>query len=84
MADLLSIDEAQRLILERAIALPPEPVRIGEAAGRVLAEAAVSRVDLPPFRSSATDGFAVRAADTPGTLRIVGRVAAGVPFGGSI
>ena len=25
------------------------------------------------------DGFAVRAADTPGTLPIVGRVAAGVP-----
>ena len=84
MADLLSIDEAQRLILERATALPAEPVPIDRAAGRVLAEAAVSKVDLPPFPSSAMDGFAVRSADTPATLQIVGRVAAGVPFDGSI
>jgi molybdopterin molybdotransferase len=84
VADLLSIDEAQRLILERVRALPPEPVPIEQAAGRVLAEAAVSRVDLPPFPSSAMDGFAVRAADTPGTLQIVGRVAAGIPFDGSL
>jgi molybdopterin molybdotransferase len=84
VADLLSIDEAQRLILERATALPAEPVPIEQAAGRVLAEAVVSKVDLPPFPSSAMDGFAVRAPDTPGTLQIVGRVAAGVPFDGSL
>ena len=84
MVDLLSIDEAQRLILERATALPAEPVAIDQAAGRVLAEAAESKLDLPPFPSSAMDGFAVRAADTPGTLQIVGRVAAGIPFEGSL
>ena len=47
--------------------------------GRVLAEDVVSRVDLPPFPSSAMDGFAVRAADTPGTLPVVFRIAAGAP-----
>jgi molybdopterin molybdotransferase len=45
-------------------------VPLGEAAGRVLAEPARARVDLPPFPSSAMDGFAVRAADTPGALRV--------------
>jgi molybdopterin molybdotransferase len=30
------------------------------------------------------DGFAVRAADLPGTLRIVGESAAGTPFGGPL
>jgi molybdopterin molybdotransferase len=84
VADLLSIEKAQRLILERATALPGEPVPINQAAGRVLAEAALSKVDLPPFPSSAMDGFAVRAADTPGTLRVAGHAAAGVPFDGTI
>src|SRR4029077_242387 len=38
-----------------------------------------SLVDLPPFASSAMDGFAVRSSDTPGRLPVVARIAAGVP-----
>jgi molybdopterin molybdotransferase len=76
---LLTIEEALAAILARARRLPAEAVPLGAAAGRVLAEDARSTVDLPPFPSSAMDGFAVRAADTPGTLPVVGRVAAGRP-----
>jgi molybdopterin molybdotransferase len=54
---------------------------VTRAAGRVLAEPAVARTDLPPFDSSAMDGFAVRAADTPGRLTVVGQSAAGSPAG---
>ena len=79
MAELLTLEEAQRLVLERAAPLPAEPVPLERAAGRVLAETARAVVDLPPFPSSAMDGFAVRAADTPGTLPVVFRVAAGRP-----
>src|ERR671924_2005292 len=79
VAALLSIAEAQQLILERAKPLPAEPLAIEAAAGRVLAEPARAVVDLPPFPSSAMDGYAVRAADTPGRLAIVGRAAAGAP-----
>ena len=79
MADLLTVDEARRLILERARPLPSEPVPLAEAAGRVLAEDARSTVDLPPFPSSAMDGFTLRAADAPGRLPIVARIAAGRP-----
>jgi molybdopterin molybdotransferase len=79
MTDLLPVEEAQRLVVERARPLPPEPVPLELAAGRVLAQAARAAVDLPPFASSAMDGFAVRAADTPGRLRVVDRVAAGRP-----
>jgi molybdopterin molybdotransferase len=77
---LLSLEEAQRLIVERAHPLENETVALERAAGRVLAEPARARVDLPPFPSSAMDGFALRAAETPGELRIaeVG-VAAGRP-----
>src|SRR5262249_45539082 len=79
MAELLSLAEAQSRVLERAAPLEGEPVPIAHAAGRVLADDARSLVDLPPFPSSAMDGFAVRAADTPGRLPIVARIAAGVP-----
>nr|MBA2569177.1 molybdopterin molybdotransferase MoeA [Actinomycetota bacterium] len=36
-------------------------------------------VNLPPFDSSAMDGFAVRAEDTPGSFPVVFHVAAGSP-----
>jgi molybdopterin molybdotransferase len=79
MADLLSVDEALGLVLERVQALPAERVPLGEAAGRFLAAPAVAAVDLPPFDSSAMDGFAVRASDTPGRLPVTFRIAAGRP-----
>jgi molybdopterin molybdotransferase len=79
VARLLTFEEAQQLVLSRVRRLEPEPVRIEDAAGRFLAETARSAVDLPPFPSSAMDGFAVRAGDTPGELPIVFRIAAGHP-----
>jgi molybdopterin molybdotransferase len=77
--DLLTFEAAQALVVERVARLPVETVPVGKAAGRVLAEPALSAIDLPPFDSSAMDGFAVRAADTPETLPVVFRVAAGRP-----
>ena len=46
---LISVAEAQRLVLERAQRLDAERVPVERAAGRVLAEPAASLVDLPPF-----------------------------------
>jgi molybdopterin molybdotransferase len=77
--NLVSIEEAQRLVLDRVERLPVETVRVGEAGGRVLAEAGRAAVDLPPFDSSAMDGFALRAADAPGRLPVSFRIAAGSP-----
>jgi molybdopterin molybdotransferase len=79
VAPLPTIEEALALVLERVRPLPAEDVSLESALGRVLAEPGVAAVDLPPFPSSAMDGFAVRAADLPGTLPIVGRIAAGRP-----
>jgi len=76
---LLSIDDALELILAEVRALSPESVSLAAARGRFLAEDAVAQVDLPPFPSSAMDGFAVRSADTPGCLPVVFRIAAGRP-----
>ncbi|HKP19511.1 MAG TPA: gephyrin-like molybdotransferase Glp [Gaiellaceae bacterium] len=79
MTELLSLAEAQRAVLARVAPLAAETVALAKAAGRVLAEPAKAVVDLPPFPSSAMDGYAVRAADTPGTLPVVFRIAAGNP-----
>jgi molybdopterin molybdotransferase len=84
MASLLTLQEAQERVLERARPLPAEFVPVAEAGGRVTAEDVPARVDLPPFANSAMDGFAVRAADLPGTLRIVGESAAGHPYEGRV
>ncbi|HEY4224890.1 MAG TPA: gephyrin-like molybdotransferase Glp [Pseudolysinimonas sp.] len=57
----------------------PESVPLTEALGRVLAADVISPIDLPPFRNSQMDGYAVRAADVasaPVSLPVVGEVAA--------
>ncbi len=79
MAALLTLAEAQERVLARVEPLPAEDVSLRDAAGRVTAEAAKAAIDLPPFASSAMDGYAVRAADLPGRLAVVGHAAAGRP-----
>ena len=81
VAGLLSVDEALARILARVEPLAAEHVPLAEADGRVLAEDALATVDLPGFASSAMDGYAIRSADTPGSLPVVGHVAAGRPSG---
>jgi molybdopterin molybdotransferase len=75
--ELLTVEQALERVLEHAHLLPTETVTLEDAFGRVLREPARSAVDLPPFPSSAMDGFALRAAETPGELPIAFRVAAG-------
>ena len=79
MSSLPTIDEALALVLARARSLEAEEVPVGRAAGRIVAEPASAASDLPPFDSSAMDGYAVRAEDTPGQLNVVGHSAAGKP-----
>lgn len=79
MAELLAVEEALERVLERVRPLASETVPLAQAAGRVLAADARAATDLPPFASSAMDGYALRASDTPGTLPVALRVAAGSP-----
>lgn len=79
MTDLLTLEAAIEAVLVRSAPLPRERVALEAAGGRVLAAPARALVDLPPFASSAMDGFALRSADTPGRLPVVARIAAGLP-----
>ncbi|HJU54324.1 MAG TPA: gephyrin-like molybdotransferase Glp, partial [Pyrinomonadaceae bacterium] len=80
MAQMISVEEAIRIVKERTPKLAAERVALADAVGRVLAEEVVADSDLPPFDRAQMDGYAVRAADTshtPASLRVVGESAAG-------
>jgi molybdopterin molybdotransferase len=76
---LLTREEALARVLDACSPLHAETVPLPQLLGRFAAEEVRAVVDLPPFPSSAMDGFALRAAETPGRLPVVERVAAGVP-----
>ncbi len=57
--------------------MTPETVLLAHADRRILADDIAADRDYPPFNRSARDGFAVRSADLPGSLRVIGEVRAG-------
>jgi molybdopterin molybdotransferase len=77
---LMSADDALARILAGVPALPAVEVLLLDALGLVLAEDVAADRDVPPFRNSAMDGYAVRGDDVataPARLRVVGEIAAG-------
>jgi len=83
---LLTYEEAKILIQET---FKPKPLGTGqtallEAHNRVLAQDAISKLDIPPFNRSTVDGYAVKAQDTfgadenqPVKLQVCGMVSIG-------
>ena len=79
---LLRLDEALAVIAAETRPVEgTERLPLHEADGRVLAADLAAPMDLPPFRNSAVDGYAVRLADLEGldALPVQGRLAAGAP-----
>lgn len=60
----LDLQEAQRQLIGMTAPLSGEQVPLLNALGRVIAEEIVAKHDLPPYRQSAVDGFAV-SEDVP-------------------
>ena len=78
--ELIDIAAARAIVLDAVRPLPPECARLPEALGRVLAQDIESPGDLPPFDSSALDGYVV--GDTSGgDLPVIGEARAGAPTG---
>ena len=76
---LIDIAEARERVLAAARPLsPPERVPLAHALGRVLAEDVTSAEPLPPFDSSAMDGFAVLAGPAA-ALEVIDESRAGHP-----
>lgn len=69
---MIGFDEALALVADVAKPLGAETVPLAGAKGRLLAAPVVARVDSPPADVSAMDGYAVREADLPGRLAVIG------------
>jgi molybdopterin molybdotransferase len=63
---MISISEAIQLVLGRVRSGTSESVGVSEACGSTLAEDLQAGADVPGFRNSQMDGFAVRASDLSG------------------
>jgi molybdopterin molybdotransferase len=79
MTPLLRPAEGLRLILEHTPSLPSERLAVSPGlTGRVLVADVPAAVSLPPFSTSAMDGYTVRAADlAAGPVPIAFRLGAG-------
>jgi molybdopterin molybdotransferase len=80
---VLTFENARRVIEDHASNIghtSDETVDLLHAAGRVLIEPISADRDIPPFRRSTRDGYAVHSADLaalPANLKIVGEIKAG-------
>src|SRR5262244_2804699 len=81
---MISVREALDSVLRDIPQVGVESIALPQALNRVLAETVRASRDVPPFRNSAMDGFAVQAADVgaatarqPVRLRVLEVVGAG-------
>lgn len=63
---LASLEEAKKIIFSLVKEKENEKLRLENALNRVLAQNIVAKIDVPHFKKSAMDGFAVMAEDTFG------------------
>ncbi|RYU94545.1 molybdopterin molybdotransferase MoeA [Emticicia agri] len=79
---MITVEQAEEIILTHKLTLPTEKVAIEEALGRILAEDLQADRDFPPFDRVSMDGIAVayaRIAEGQTDFLIAQTVAAGKP-----
>lgn len=77
---MVTVNEAKQKIIANTRALREITVTLDGAVGSFLAADVIAPINLPPFRQSSMDGYAIRHADVPGhgtELRLVGECKAG-------
>jgi len=83
--EALTFEQARACVLEAVRPLPGEEcLPLAEAAGRVLSRDMLADRDQPALARSVRDGYALRAADLPGTLTCIGEIRAGEQWTGSL
>jgi molybdenum cofactor synthesis domain-containing protein len=84
---MIALGDARAHVLASCHRLDAVTLPIQEALGLVTVDELHAAEEVPPFRNTAVDGYALRAADTAGApveLRIVGTLAAGAAFEGEV
>ncbi len=80
MRTFISFEDALNMVLASGTKAETEHIALSMALGRTLSEPIVSPLNLPPFRSSAMDGFAVIASDLVNegaVLKVIEHIKAG-------
>jgi molybdopterin molybdotransferase len=82
---MLTVDQALEHILELTpTAHSKEKITLHKAHQRILASNIIASFDVPPFRNSAMDGYAIRAIDLSAnsstSFKVIGKSLAGHPF----
>jgi len=88
---MISYEEAIKLILKNSENKIIVRKKIRDCTGLILAEDIYAKEDIPPFRNSAVDGYAVRSYDlkecnerNPKILKIIGKINPGEYFNSKI
>ena len=77
MKEHIETEEARQLLERFSFSPETETIALSDSLDRILAEDCFARLAVPPFDKSPFDGYACRAEDTPGRLRVIGAAAAG-------
>jgi molybdopterin molybdotransferase len=84
----MTFEQARACVVQQVSAARQRPAvedaGLESLAGRVLGVDVTADRDIPALARSVRDGFAVHAADVPGTLEIIGEVRAGGRFDGMV
>ncbi|OWP79977.1 hypothetical protein BWK63_13450, partial [Flavobacterium covae] len=73
---MLSVEEALKKIQEIEVELFTKEILLKDSNGYVLASDVISPINMPPFKQSAMDGFAIANLDSL-EFQIIGKIKAG-------
>lgn len=74
---MITVPEARKIVLQYGNRLPVVQVRVEDAIGYTLAHDLPSPVDIPAFRQSSMDGYAIRFAERKEKLPVTDSLPAG-------
>jgi molybdopterin molybdotransferase len=74
---MIGVEQALKIIDSKTTPLLKQKIQLQDALDFVLAESVLSPINMPPFRQSAMDGYALNYSDSISDYKLVGEVAAG-------
>ena len=75
---MIPFSKALEVVMANTLGFEAENVPLSEAMGRILSKPVFADRDMPPFDKSAVDGYACKAADIVGDMKLLENIAAGV------
>jgi len=74
---MITVDQAKQIIRDNITILDPREIPLQDTLGHVLAADIYALVDIPAFRQSSMDGYAIKFESALKTYTLVGEMAAG-------